>query len=158
MLIALSSLLYRENLPDVKDAFASISREESHRGIASSSSGFVSKPHISGFVSKTNNWTNNGNKRVDNTKFNNDGNNSGNNRGPNPNLICKNYGKVGHTVGRCFDLIGYPLGYNKSIALGWHLEEIHVTWAHLGKKRTRLQLYTKVEEEKSTQTLETASQ
>nr|GEX07725.1 retrovirus-related Pol polyprotein from transposon TNT 1-94 [Tanacetum cinerariifolium] len=33
-------------------------------------------------------------------------------------------------------------------ALGCHLEEIHVTWAHSGKKRTRLQLYTKVDEEK----------
>ncbi|GJY28248.1 retrovirus-related pol polyprotein from transposon TNT 1-94 [Tanacetum coccineum] len=30
------------------------------------------------------------------------------------------------------------------LALGWHLEEIHVTWAHLEKKRTRLRLYTKV--------------
>ncbi|GJT43997.1 mutator type transposase [Tanacetum coccineum] len=29
-------------------------------------------------------------------------------------------------------------------ALGWHLEEIHVTWAHLEKKRTRLRLYTKI--------------
>ncbi|GJX13286.1 hypothetical protein Tco_0205044 [Tanacetum coccineum] len=27
-------------------------------------------------------------------------------------------------------------------ALGWHLEEIHVTWAHLEKKQTRLQPYT----------------
>ncbi|GKD71861.1 hypothetical protein Tco_1325951, partial [Tanacetum coccineum] len=41
--------------------------------------------------------------------------------------------------------------------LGWHLEEIHVTWAHLRKKRTRLQLYTKVEEENGIQTVETAS-
>ncbi|GJY36045.1 ribonuclease H-like domain-containing protein, partial [Tanacetum coccineum] len=32
-------------------------------------------------------------------------------------------------------------------ALGWHLEQIHMTWVHLGKKRTRLQLYTKVDEE-----------
>ncbi|GKA60105.1 putative reverse transcriptase domain-containing protein [Tanacetum coccineum] len=32
--------------------------------------------------------------------------------------------------------------------LGWHLEEIHVTWAHFGKKQTRLQLYTKFDEEK----------
>ncbi|GJW12308.1 ribonuclease H-like domain-containing protein [Tanacetum coccineum] len=31
-------------------------------------------------------------------------------------------------------------------ALGWHLEEIHMTWAHLEKKRTRLQLYTKVDD------------
>ncbi|GJU58311.1 hypothetical protein Tco_1236077 [Tanacetum coccineum] len=43
-------------------------------------------------------------------------------------------------------------------ALGWLLEETHVTWAHLGKKWMRLQLYTKVKEEKSTQTLETVSQ
>nr|GEU37998.1 hypothetical protein [Tanacetum cinerariifolium] len=32
-------------------------------------------------------------------------------------------------------------------ALGWLLEEIHVTWTHLEKKRTRLQLYTKSDEE-----------
>ncbi|GKB51271.1 retrotransposon protein, putative, ty3-gypsy subclass [Tanacetum coccineum] len=29
------------------------------------------------------------------------------------------------------------------LALGWHLEEIHVTLAHLEKKRTRLRTYTK---------------
>ncbi|GKC09071.1 hypothetical protein Tco_1000681 [Tanacetum coccineum] len=33
------------------------------------------------------------------------------------------------------------------ISLGWHLEEIHVTWDHLEKKRTRLRLYTKSFEE-----------
>ncbi|GKE89266.1 hypothetical protein Tco_1566741 [Tanacetum coccineum] len=33
------------------------------------------------------------------------------------------------------------------LALGWHLEEIHVTWAHLEKKRTRLLLYTENHEE-----------
>ncbi|GKC72913.1 ribonuclease H-like domain-containing protein, partial [Tanacetum coccineum] len=38
-----SSLLSRETLTDVKDAFAIIFREESHRGIASSF-GYVSKP------------------------------------------------------------------------------------------------------------------
>ncbi|GJZ61754.1 retrovirus-related pol polyprotein from transposon TNT 1-94 [Tanacetum coccineum] len=27
--------------------------------------------------------------------------------------------------------------YDRFLALGWHLEEIHVTWAHLEKKRTR---------------------
>nr|GEY15804.1 hypothetical protein [Tanacetum cinerariifolium] len=36
-----SSFLARETLPNVKDVFAIISKEESHRGIASSSSGFV---------------------------------------------------------------------------------------------------------------------
>ncbi|GJW28600.1 hypothetical protein Tco_0045475 [Tanacetum coccineum] len=29
------------------------------------------------------------------------------------------------------------------LALGWHLKEIHVTWAHLEKKWTRLRLSTK---------------
>nr|GEV26842.1 hypothetical protein [Tanacetum cinerariifolium] len=58
-----SSLLSRENLPDVKDAFTIISREESYRGIASSSSGSVFKPRIFGFMAISNNWTNNGNKR-----------------------------------------------------------------------------------------------
>ncbi|GKC39567.1 hypothetical protein Tco_1051951, partial [Tanacetum coccineum] len=33
------------------------------------------------------------------------------------------------------------------LALGWHLEKIHVTWAHLEKKRTRLQTCTKIHQE-----------
>ncbi|GJZ72651.1 hypothetical protein Tco_0636797 [Tanacetum coccineum] len=33
------------------------------------------------------------------------------------------------------------------LALGWHLEKIHVTWAHLEKKRIRLRTYTKSHEE-----------
>nr|GEW69827.1 putative Gag-polypeptide of LTR copia-type [Tanacetum cinerariifolium] len=69
-LIMLLSLLTRETLSDVKDGFAIVSREDSQRGITSSSFGSVTKPQISGFVSKTNNW--------------------------------------------CFDLIGYPPGYNKN--------------------------------------------
>ncbi|GJU18248.1 hypothetical protein Tco_1146214 [Tanacetum coccineum] len=44
------------------------------------------------------------------------------------------------------------------LALGWHLEEIHVTWAHLEKKRTRLRTYTKSLEESCSQSVETASQ
>ncbi|GJX22398.1 hypothetical protein Tco_0226843 [Tanacetum coccineum] len=36
------------------------------------------------------------------------------------------------------------------LELGWHLEEIHVTWEHLGKERMRLRLYTKNYEEKRT--------
>nr|GEZ27284.1 hypothetical protein [Tanacetum cinerariifolium] len=31
--------------------------------------------------------------------------------------------------------------------LGWNSKKVHVNWAHLEKKRTRLQLYTKVDEE-----------
>ncbi|GKA31617.1 hypothetical protein Tco_0717922 [Tanacetum coccineum] len=42
-------------------------------------------------------------------------------------------------------------------SFGWLLEEIHVTWAHLKKKRTRLRLYTKSLEESIIQTVEMAS-
>ncbi|GJY51025.1 hypothetical protein Tco_0441872, partial [Tanacetum coccineum] len=58
----LSNQWERGTLTDVKDAFAIIFREESHRGIASSF-GYVSKPQVSSFVSKNNNWSSNGNKR-----------------------------------------------------------------------------------------------
>ncbi|GJX15546.1 mutator type transposase [Tanacetum coccineum] len=44
------------------------------------------------------------------------------------------------------------------LALGWHLDEIHVTWAHLEKKRTRLRLYTIYLEEFCLQGVETVSQ
>ncbi|GJS14322.1 hypothetical protein Tco_0408794 [Tanacetum coccineum] len=35
------------------------------------------------------------------------------------------------------------------LAFGRHLEEIHVTWAHLEKKRTRLQTYTNISQDYS---------
>ncbi|GJV96125.1 hypothetical protein Tco_1547702 [Tanacetum coccineum] len=44
------------------------------------------------------------------------------------------------------------------LALGWLLEEIHVTWAHLEKKRTRLRLYTKSLKKLCIQSVETVSQ
>ncbi|GJS84094.1 hypothetical protein Tco_0750635 [Tanacetum coccineum] len=44
------------------------------------------------------------------------------------------------------------------LALGWHLEEILVTWAHLEKKQTRPRIYTKYLEEPRIQSVETASQ
>ncbi|GJW59763.1 MAK10-like protein [Tanacetum coccineum] len=43
------------------------------------------------------------------------------------------------------------------LAIGWHLEEIHVTWAHLEKKQTRLRTYTKSLEDLCIQHVETAS-
>ncbi|GJX92309.1 hypothetical protein Tco_0345635 [Tanacetum coccineum] len=43
------------------------------------------------------------------------------------------------------------------LALGWLLEKIHVTWAHLEKKRTRLRLYTKSLKKLCIQSVETAS-
>ncbi|GKA63518.1 ribonuclease H-like domain-containing protein [Tanacetum coccineum] len=38
------------------------------------------------------------------------------NTGSNPNLKCTNCEKTGHTADRCFDLIGYPPGYNRNPA------------------------------------------
>ncbi|GJW64387.1 hypothetical protein Tco_0116271 [Tanacetum coccineum] len=46
---------------------------------------------------------------------------------------------------------------NIVMALGWHLEEIHVTWDHLEKKQTRLRLYTKNHVELCIKRVETAS-
>ncbi|GJS82288.1 hypothetical protein Tco_0748829 [Tanacetum coccineum] len=50
-----------------------------------------------------------------------------------------------------------PDGIARFLALGWHLEEIHVTWAHLEKKQTRLRLYTKSLKKLYIQSVETAS-
>ncbi|GJV10913.1 hypothetical protein Tco_1352454 [Tanacetum coccineum] len=44
------------------------------------------------------------------------------------------------------------------LALGWHFEEIHMTWAHLDKKQTRLRTYTKSMKKYCLQSVETASQ
>ncbi|GJY30169.1 hypothetical protein Tco_0413664 [Tanacetum coccineum] len=41
---------------------------------------------------------------------------------------------------------------------GRHLEEIHVTWAHLEKKQTRLRTYTNIISRNFNSMLETASQ
>ncbi|GJY16422.1 retrovirus-related pol polyprotein from transposon TNT 1-94 [Tanacetum coccineum] len=43
------------------------------------------------------------------------------------------------------------------LAFGRHLEEIHMTWAHLEKKQTRLQTNTKTLQDLKSQILETAS-
>ncbi|GJZ50019.1 hypothetical protein Tco_0604209 [Tanacetum coccineum] len=44
-----------------------------------------------------------------------------------------------------------------NFALGWHLEEIYGTWAHLEKKRTRLRTYTKIHQELCSQSVEITS-
>nr|GEV49202.1 MAK10-like protein [Tanacetum cinerariifolium] len=58
---------------------------------------------------------------------------------------------LGYCAGHDQKFLGNKLvtsqGELLNLALGWHLEEMHVTWAHLEKKRTRLRLYTKSFEE-----------
>ncbi|KAJ0441169.1 putative RNA-directed DNA polymerase [Helianthus annuus] len=87
-----TNLLTREPLPTVKVAFSVVSREESHR---LSSTG--SKQNVA-FVSKTN-------QSYDQKKRFNKGSNS--------NLKCTHCNMLGHTVDRCFEIIGYPPGFRK---------------------------------------------
>ncbi|GKB57854.1 ribonuclease H-like domain-containing protein [Tanacetum coccineum] len=108
-----SSLLTRDPLPEVKDAYNVISREESHRGVLESSGETESKWNATSFFAKTFN----NNKK----QFNNNGNNftrgSSNNvnRGPNLNLNCKHCGKISHTIDRCFEIVRFPQGFKRNL-------------------------------------------
>ncbi|KAJ0482051.1 putative RNA-directed DNA polymerase [Helianthus annuus] len=90
-----TNLLTRKEFPSVKVAYSVVSREESHRLSSSGSKGqnvsFVSKSNQS-FESK---------KKVFNQ------------RGPNSSLKCIHCNMIGHTVDRCFEIIGYPQGFRK---------------------------------------------
>ncbi|KAM0019556.1 putative RNA-directed DNA polymerase [Helianthus debilis subsp. tardiflorus] len=88
-----TNLLTREPFPSVKVAFSIISREESHR----LSSGGSKTENVS-FVSKPN-------QAFDPKRRNN--------RGPNPNLKCTHCNMIGHTVDRCFEIVGYPPGFKR---------------------------------------------
>ncbi|GKA57053.1 ribonuclease H-like domain-containing protein [Tanacetum coccineum] len=99
-----SNILTREPLPLVKAAFAIVSGEESHRNITSNG---ANKPVATVFAAKFVNK-----KKANNNNNYNKGSNS-NSRGPNPNLKYTNCNKIGHTVDRCFEIVGYPAGYVK---------------------------------------------
>ncbi|KAF5799967.1 putative RNA-directed DNA polymerase [Helianthus annuus] len=88
-----TNLLTREPLPTVKVAFSIVSREESHRN-----SSVGSKTQNVSFVSKTTQTFDQKRKEV---------------RGPNPNLKCNHCNKIGHTIDRCFELVGYPPSFKK---------------------------------------------
>nr|GEV52780.1 hypothetical protein [Tanacetum cinerariifolium] len=104
-----SRIFTREILPEAKDAFVIISREESLRGIPASSSK-TEKPQLSAFNSKINN--NNKRKGSSNWSI---GNNS--NRVNYDSLLYKNCNLKGHTIDRCFEIIGYPLGFKRNTNL-----------------------------------------
>ncbi|GJW50861.1 ribonuclease H-like domain-containing protein [Tanacetum coccineum] len=106
-----SSILTREILPEVKDDFVIISREDSHRGMPTSSVK-TEKPQVSAFVSRTND---NNIKRTNGTNGNWSNNNGSNvNIGNYDRLLCKNYGLKGHTIDRCFEIIAYPPGFKRN--------------------------------------------
>ncbi|GJW60089.1 ribonuclease H-like domain-containing protein [Tanacetum coccineum] len=106
-----SALLTRDPLLKVKDAYTTVSREESHKGILESSSAIELKMSAIYFAAKS---VNNSRRFFNNNNNGTRGSNNNNiNRGPNPNLVCKNYGMIGHTIERCYEIIGYPSGFKK---------------------------------------------
>ncbi|GJW03960.1 ribonuclease H-like domain-containing protein [Tanacetum coccineum] len=91
-----SSILSRENLPDVRSAYAIISSEESHR-IATGN--FQRSQTSTSFSRPSNN-----NRPNDNGKRRTAGGS---------NLVCENYGFNGHTIEKCFKIIRYPVDFRK---------------------------------------------
>ncbi|GJV64900.1 ribonuclease H-like domain-containing protein [Tanacetum coccineum] len=92
-----SNILSRDPLPDAKGAFALISSEESHRAVITGSG----RSQTSGNTPRPNNNVprpnNNGNRRT----------------AGGSSLVCEHCGFNGHTVDRCFKLIGYPSDFGK---------------------------------------------
>ena len=86
-----SNILTTEPLPDVKTAFSLIVREESHKNSVLTNGS--SKGQISAFASKS----------VDNRPI----------VLKNPSVTCEHCGYTGHTIDRCFKIIGYPGSFNK---------------------------------------------
>ncbi|GJZ58699.1 putative RNA-directed DNA polymerase [Tanacetum coccineum] len=120
-----SSILSRGTLPDVRNAYATISGEESHRVVVGSIVGSSQRNQASAFVSNVpygeNFQRNNQNFNAGPSRPNNVNNNrqSGrfglNNNRPSggPVLVCGNCGYNGHTIDRCFKIIRYPADFGK---------------------------------------------
>ncbi|XP_071687288.1 uncharacterized protein [Rutidosis leptorrhynchoides] len=117
-----SNLLLRDPLPDVKTAYSMLSREESHRGLSTTDN----KPQTSVFmsqvesnVSTSNNVVNDNNvqRRSNQNNFSsgNNSNNFTNNRTLNSNYKCTKCNKIGHTIDRCYKIVGYPPGWKEKI-------------------------------------------
>ncbi|KAI3688864.1 hypothetical protein L2E82_46759 [Cichorium intybus] len=83
-----SHILLMDPLPNVRSAFSIISREESRQKHGSLSSNTNNNSQPAAFNSKAIDF-----KR---------------NKGRNQNLQCKHCGVKGHTIERCYKLIGYP--------------------------------------------------
>nr|GEW83783.1 putative Gag-polypeptide of LTR copia-type [Tanacetum cinerariifolium] len=105
-----SLILTTEPLPDLRSAFATLSRDESHRNSGSSSKFIKTGP--TAFVSRPSN----GNNWNTNKTGNNNNNNFRSNRrfGRMSNLVCKHCNMTGHTIDRCFELVDYPQGFKRN--------------------------------------------
>nr|GEW77298.1 7-deoxyloganetin glucosyltransferase-like [Tanacetum cinerariifolium] len=76
-----------------------------------------------------------------------------------PLLVGRGFLAIANAVIDCRKAkIAIGEGIIRFLALGRHLEEIHLNWAHLEKKRKRLRTYTKSLKELCKQCVETAAQ
>ncbi|GJU95569.1 ribonuclease H-like domain-containing protein [Tanacetum coccineum] len=89
-----SNILSRDPLPDAKGAYVLISSEESHRSGVQRSQTFGNTTRPNDNTIRPNN---NGNRRTVGG----------------PSLVYEHCGFNGHTVDRCFKLIGYPSDFGK---------------------------------------------
>ncbi|GJX80848.1 ribonuclease H-like domain-containing protein [Tanacetum coccineum] len=114
-------------IPDVRTAYATISSEESHRVAAGSIDGSSQRNQASAFVSNVPNRNNFQRNQTSGFTQRNQvfGFSQNLNSGPRPNnmnnnrqgggsgLVCKNCDFNGHTIDRCFKIIGYPADFGK---------------------------------------------
>ncbi|GJV29008.1 hypothetical protein Tco_1385456 [Tanacetum coccineum] len=97
-----SIILTTDFIPDVKGTFATLSRDESYRSTQSHN------------VSKSDNGNTAFGTRTNNRNNNWSGFNNQPRRLNRPNLVCTHYNMNGHTVDRCFELVGYPPNFKKN--------------------------------------------
>ncbi|GJT04573.1 ribonuclease H-like domain-containing protein [Tanacetum coccineum] len=115
-----SSILSREILPDVRSAYATISSEESHRVDFGSITGTSKRFQASAFVSNVSNRENfRRNQTSNNAPRPNNVNNNG--QGGGSGIACEDLdldslGFNGHTIDRCFKVIGYLVDFEKKKA------------------------------------------
>ncbi|GJY83669.1 ribonuclease H-like domain-containing protein [Tanacetum coccineum] len=114
-----SNILSRDPLPDAKGDYVLISGEESHRAVVTSSGARPSqRAQSSVFNSSINNRSvAQRSQTFGNTPRPNNASRPNNNRNRRttggPTLVCENCGYNGHTIDRCFKLIGYPSDFGK---------------------------------------------
>ncbi|GJY14672.1 hypothetical protein Tco_0385094 [Tanacetum coccineum] len=108
-----SSILSREVLPDVRSAYVIISSEKSHRVAFGSIAGSSQRNQTFAFVSNVPN-RNNFQRNNQNINSGPRPNNLNNNRqGEGSALVCEKCRYNGHTIKRCFKIIGYPADFGK---------------------------------------------
>nr|GEV36196.1 ribonuclease H-like domain-containing protein [Tanacetum cinerariifolium] len=123
-----SIILTTDPIPDVRGAFATLSRDESYKSTQSYSVLKIGNGNTS-FMARTNNTVNNNNNNW-----------SGSNNQPRklnrPILVCINCNMNGHTADRCFELIGYPSNFKKNTGLNKSSANNNVVSGHKDQTHT----------------------